>query len=428
MGFSQSLGNLERHRRMVEKMKKISFFSVMLFCLVTPFIMNYRLSPGETPYWLFGIIFLFLFLSSLSEVFSFSEKIKDILVWALILLVLGSGYFSAILVRHRVAPVYQTHDIILQLEGAVHFFLRGKNPYATTYFGTPLELWHYSDTEVNPALYHFVMMPWYLLFSLPFYFVSVSFFGWWDGRMPLLFLFFFTLFLIWRLMKNYPEKRRIFLALFSFNPATLGYFLEGRSDIFMYAFLFLGFYLLFIKKLSLAGIPLALALATKQSAWPIFPLYLAFLWVKAGRNFQNMIKVILPFLVTSVLVIGPFFIWDPKAFLESTIFYLSGSVSHSYPISGYGWGMVLRQLGIISDPHQNYPFWIWQLIFCLPLLIFLIRGLLKNPTVKNLIFSYGVFTFVFWYFSRYFNNSHLGYLSIVFLTAYFWPYEKFEKD
>jgi uncharacterized membrane-anchored protein YitT (DUF2179 family) len=128
------------------------------------------------------------------------------------------------------------------------------------------------------------------------------------------------------------------------------------------------------------------------------------------------------------LVIGPFFIWDPKAFLESTIFYLSGSVSHSYPISGYGWGMVLRQLGIISDPHQNYPFWIWQLIFCLPFLIFLIRWLLKNPTVKNLIFSYGVFTFVFWYFSRYFNNSHLGYLSIVFLTAYFWPYEKFEKD
>ena len=37
------------------------------------------------------------------------------------------------------------------------------------------------------------------------------------------------------------------------------------------------------------------------------------------------------------------------AFLESTILFLSGNATHSYPISGYGLGMVLNDVGIIKD-------------------------------------------------------------------------------
>ena len=85
------------------------------------------------------------------------------------------------------------------------------------------------------------------------------------------------------------------------------------------------------------------------------------------------------------------------------------SLSQSYEIKG-----------IITDVNAYYPFWIWQLVICLPLAVVLFRWLKKSPKVWRLIICYGVFTLVFWYFSRYFNNSHLGYLSIVFLTAYFW--------
>lgn len=390
--------------------------SILLFCLVTPFIMAYRLSPGETPYWFFGLIFVLM----LGYLVIKKEGVKSLLIWLVIILVIGSAYYSAIIVRHQTAPVYGVHDIILQSESAVQFLLAGKNPYSTTYFGTPLEQWHYSATEINPALFHFVMMPAYLIFSLPFYFLSISLFNFFDGRLPLLFLFLVLLILVWKSVVGNPEKRRLFLTILAFNPATLGYFLEGRSDIFVFTFLFWSWYLLKKRKYSLAGIPLALALATKQSTWPIIPFYLVFLWLVKKRDFIETLKNLLPLVFVFALLVLPFLVWDWPAFLRSTIFYLSGSIPHSYPIAGYGWGMVLNQLGVIGDVHGYYPFWLWQLIIGLPLLLILIRWLVKSPQVNRLIFIYGIFTLVFWYFSRYFNNSHLGYLSLVFLTAYFY--------
>ena len=44
-------------------MKNIKFDSILLFVLVIPFIMTYRIGPNDTPYWLFGLIFLGLLLN-----------------------------------------------------------------------------------------------------------------------------------------------------------------------------------------------------------------------------------------------------------------------------------------------------------------------------------------------------------------------------
>jgi len=396
-------------------MKKIPLSSVLLFSLVIPLMMAYRLSPGVTPYWLFGLIF------GLLLAYLVVGRYRSFLLWSIIILVIGSIYFSAIVVRHKTAPTYQIHDIILQLESTVQFLFQGKDPYAVTFFNTPLEQWHYADSQINPALFYFVMMPWYLLFSLPFYFVSVSVLGFFDGRLPLVFLFSLTLLLAWKLLKMRSERQRLFLILLAFNPAVFGYFLEGRSDFFAFAFLFLAWFWLEKKCYSLAGVSMALAFATKQSVWPIFPFYFAFLWLKNKKSLEQTVRGFLPFALTFGIIALPFFVWDPQAFLNSTIFYLAGSAPHSYPVSGYGWGMVLHQFGVIRSLDAYYPFWFWQLGICLPVGIALLRWLIKAPAVWRLIACYGIFTFVFWYFSRYFNNSHLGYLSMVFLTAYFWP-------
>jgi len=85
---------------------------------------------------------------------------------------------------------------------------------------------------------------------------------------------------------------------------------------------------------------------------------------------------------------------------------------------------MLYQFGFIKNVHAYYPFWIWQVIICAPLLLWLLLLQKKANTVQMLILAYGLFLFVFWYLSRYFNNSHLGYLSMIFITAYFWPEEK----
>lgn len=401
--------------------------SILLFALLIPFIMTFRIGPDETPYALFGLIFLGLFLYiALDFLHTKYTFLKDILLWILIAASIGSGFVAAMIVRHQTAPIYMIHDIVLQQEAAIRFLLDGKNPYATTYFDTPLEQWHYSPTEINPALYHFVMEPFYLFFALPFYAFGNIVFGFFDGRMPLVFLFFWLLLLAAILVKD-PDKRRLFLILLAFNPAMLPYTLEGRSDIFMFSFMATSLFLLHYKRYTLAGFPMGLAFAVKQSVWPIIPFYIVFLYFTT-KSINKTIKNLLPLIITFAGILLPFFLWDPNAFLDSTVGYLSGTTEHSYPISGYGIGKLLVQIGFIKDIHDYYPFHVWQLIIGLPLLAALIKFLKGKVQVKRLLIVYGLSLFVFWYLSRYFNNSHLGYLSLVFITAYFWPHEKVEDE
>lgn len=406
-------------------MRNLSLDSILLFAFVVPFIMTYRIGPGDTPYMLFGLIFLGLLIYIVLDLLSITKtlyfRLKQALLWLLIIGVVGSAFVSAMIVRHETHPIYMVHDIILQQESAIRFFLDGKNPYATTYFGTSLEQWNYSTTEINPALYHFVMGPFYFLSAIPVYVVGSRLFGFFDGRMPLLMLFFSILLMVTQLVKD-KRDRLALLILLAFNPAMLGFTLEGRSDIYMFAFLFAGFYFLYLKRYTLSGIPIGLAFAVKQSAWPFLPFYIAFLYFKT-KSVKKTVRVLLWFVLTFGVIIIPFLFWDLKAFLDSTIFYLSGNTPNSYPISGYGFGKVLNQLGVIKDIHQYYPFHIWQIGVGLPIAFILLRLLKAKSSVRILILVYGIFLFVFWYFSRYFNNSHLGYLSMLFTTAYFWPKE-----
>lgn len=404
-------------------MKAIKIDSILLFACVIPFIMTYSLSSGDTPYWLFSLIFLGLVSYIVLDILNLDQKLyelsKKICLWVVILLVLGGAFGGAIVKRHETAPIYMVHDIILQQEAAIRFMLHGQNPYSATYFNTPLAQWHYSDTEVNPALYHFVMEPFYLIFAVPFYLVSSRTIGFFDGRMPLYFLLFCLLITAQKIVKD-EEKKRIFITLLAFNPAMAGYTLEGRSDMFMYAFLFFGFFLLYKNKFSLSAIFIALSFAVKQSAWPLFPFYLAFLYFKK-KKLPAILKPLLVFAITFGAITLPFFLWNQKAFIDSTVLYLSGGLPHSYPISGYGLGMFLHEIGVIRDLHGYYPFSLWQILLGFPLAMVLIIYLKKSPTVKRLTLVFGIFLFVFWYLSRYFNNSHLGFLSVVFISSYFIP-------
>lgn len=412
-----------KHGILKNEMIALKLDSILLFILVIPFIMSFRIGPGETPYVFFGAIFLLLLSYVVLDLVKIKEKskffLKQIVLWSVIVSVIGSAFISAIIVRHQTHPIYMIHDIILQQESAIRFLLDGKNPYATTYFGTPLEQWNYSPSEVNPALYHFVMQPMYLLFALPFYFVSNHTIGYFDGRIPLLTLFLFVLVVGHILIKD-KQKRLEFLTLMAFNPAMLPYTLEGRSDMFLFGFLFFSLFLLYKTKYFMGVIVMALAFAVKQSVWPLLPFFVAFLYFKT-EDLKKTAFYTLIFLVTFFVIISPFLFWDTKAFLDSTVFYLSGNTPNSYPVSGYGIGKVLQSFGAIKDIHQYYPFHVWQLIIGLPVLVMLLVYLKKSPSVKRLVFVYTVFLFVFWYLSRYFNNSHLGFLSVLFITIYFFP-------
>jgi hypothetical protein len=311
-----------------------------------------------------------------------------------------------------------THDIVLQLEAALRYVGSGKNPYKETYFGTPMESWHYSDDarDINPALYHFVMPPWYLEFSYPFYFVSMRTLGYFDGRMPLLFSVTGICIILFFFIRN-KILARISMILVVLAPLSTQYIIEGRSDMFVLFWLLLSLILLEKKKLFLSSVVFALAVLSKQTVWFMLPLFTFFLYIKSDYKIRPMVIYIL----SGGIIIGictiPFLVWDYRAFFDSVVFYLSGNTVHGYPVAGYGLGMILKEAGVIKNIHDYYPFWIWQLAVGIPALIISAIYLRKHPSISALIFTHGITLFIFWYTSRYFNNSHMLYVTSLLLLS-----------
>ena len=404
-------------------MSLLALDALLLFVFSVPVVMQYRILPiVGTPYWLFGILFLILIANILVSLYpGFLKKpvvsrLKLFLLVATLTIVVGGTTVTAMVDRSRTAPVYNVHDIILQQEAAMRYLLQGKNPYKETYFGTFLEEWHYAEDgkdAVNPALYHFVMPPWYLLFAFPFYFVSIPLFGFFDGRIPLLFAMTGLLFIVYRWLKdkNLASTAVVIIAL---SPATIDYFIEGRSDIFALFWLVWGLYLLEKRKFVVSSLIFGLALLSKQTTWFAVPLYAVCAWILAKKSVGRTALLFIPSLLVSLFIAGPFLLWDAKAFLDSTVLYLSGSSANSYPISGYGLGMVLYQFGIIKDIHAYYPFIIWQILFGLPVLGLVLWHLTKKPVMSRLLLGYAMVLMIFWYMSRYLNNSHVGFISSIF--------------
>lgn len=403
--------------------------AILLFTLSIPVVMKYRILPIEgTPYWLFGLLFIALVVNVLlayrsmviSKLNKMLERIRDFLIWFVLVMVVGGTVLTAMVDRNRVAPVWGVHDIILQQEAAMRYLLGGKNPYRESYFGTPVESFNYDEpgntNAVNPALYHFVMPPWYLLFPFIFYFIGIKAFGFFDGRMALLFCMAGIVFILWNWIKE-KSLARLAVTVVALSPSVIDYFIEGRSDIFAFFWLLLALFLLHYKKIVLASVVFGLAVMSKQTIWIAVPFFVVYIFSITAKNWRVMWKSFISVSLVVIAMASPFLLWDGRAFINSVILYLSGDATGSYPISGYGLGMVLFSAGIIRDIHATYPFFFWQAGFGLPVLIILLRWLRKRPSVSKLLLGYGTFLAVFWYMSRYFNNSHIGYISLVFLVG-----------
>jgi len=85
---------------------------------------------------------------------------------------------------------------------------------------------------------------------------------------------------------------------------------------------------------------------------------------------------------------------------------------------GYGISSLIYKLGLVESTFDYFPFGIIQILIGLPLIYFLIKKQKKNNNLSNLIFSYGITLLVFWFFSRFFNDNYISYLSMIFLMAY----------
>ena len=326
--------------------------------------------------------------------------------------------------RRATAPHLHSHDGLIQTEEAIRYLLEGRNPYAEDYLATPMADWPgyevVFEERVPSPLFHYVYLPWMFLFSLPLYGASLATLGWYDQRF-LHALLLIALFALILLLPRDREKRLALLLAVGLNLYLTLFLADGHNDVVVLFWLVLSVFLLDRGRVAAAAIPLALACASKQWALPILPFYALYVG-REWRGRQTLRQIATPallFLATAAVVVLPFVFWDTAAFLDDTLLYASGLSATSFPIWGIGFGRLLLASGLVASPEAYFPFWLPQIVAGLPLLIWLLRWQQKENHLGRLLLGFGLFTSVLLFFSRFFLDAYVGYLTVLLTLGYF---------
>lgn len=347
---------------------------------------------------------------------------KILLTVTVISSVLIASLFATQMVgRSRTSPVLFVHDGAVQTEDAIRALRSGENPYTIDYstrvFGMYPDVFS-EATRPNPAWTHYVYLPFLAVLGVPFQSIFEHVFHWFDIRVVSILSF--VLLVVSASLLVQDEKKRIGVVLFSLlNPLFLPFVVTGYNDVFFLGWIALGALFLQRKRFTWAGVALGLAFASKQFAWPLIPFYIAYVYAtSARRSIRMTLQSIAPAVLVSVAVLLPFVLWSSDSFVDDIFRYASGSATYSYPISGWGFGQMLLFFGWVRSMWDNFPFWIPQLVIGLPLLGFLLRWFFKRPMLSTMLAAYGILGIVLSFFSRYFNDSHVGVYSVIFLFWY----------
>jgi len=379
-----------------------------------------------------SLMFILFFLYFLSDHLlppALNDRVKTFIVMTCVgIFAIGAGVVY-MMSRHLTQPYLFVHDGLIQTEEAIKFLLAGKNPYVENYTDTPMVYWKFQlgDLTENPALYHNPYLPFLFLFLLPFYLASQQLFGWFDGRMVFLPQFIVVLVLLARWVKDKRRRNALFL-LIALNPFFTPFLLDGRNDVFVLFWIVVSVAFLQSKRERLAMLTLGFACASKWTAWFILPFYALYLFQPPVSNlglwlrnrWHTCLGQWVPWLVTVVLILLPFFLWQPSAFIDDVWNYQNGTSQFApYPISGYGFNILARAAGLLPPDATRSPFEILQWIVGLPLLAVLMWRQVKNNTLPQVWRAYGMLIGTMGFFSHTLNDSHIGFILTVLAIAMF---------
>ena len=99
----------------------------------------------------------------------------------------------------------------------------------------------------------------------------------------------------------------------------------------------------------------------------------------------------------------PFFVADPKAFVDDTVKYGAGT----YRIVGYGLSAILVRAGIVEDREGEYPFVLFALLLWLPLTVWLLLLQRKSDEAWLGAAGFALSILVLLFVGRTFNNYYL---------------------
>lgn len=402
----------------------------LLFVLVIRFVEQFSLRTSvylyvlpdqQLVFWILSFVLLMIYaLIRLGDRGGRYYLARLALIGLLGVFLIGSLLGIQVAARRASDPVLFTHDGAVQTEDAISALKAGENPYAVDYrtrtFGGYPDAFS-EGTRPNPAWSHYIYLPLQVVVGAPLAALAERTIGWFDVR--LLYLGSFILLVTaGALLTRSRESRILVLTMLLFNPLFTQFFVAGFNDVFFLGWVALGSLMLRRGRSRWGAVAFGLAVASKQSAWLLLPFYLAFVWYRSGGDFRKTLREVMPGVITTLVIVLPFFLWSPSNFIEDTIQYATGTAAFSYPISGFGIGQLLVSMGVIGSMWDRYPFWILQLLVAGPLFVWLWRWLKSEPTVSRMLGAYGLFTLAVWFTSRYFNDSYIGVISTILLLSY----------
>jgi len=367
----------------------------------------------------FGLTMLYLVVDALREEIGevWIYRIKLGLLYGVIFSSVIASSVLLIMLRHISGPASYTHDGgVIQTEEAIKFLLAGKNPYVEDYVNTPMAEW---GLDYKTALYHLPYLPWTFIFSTPFYLLSQGLLGWYDQRFVYLLLFAVMLALAPGLTRK-PEDKLSLVAVLGLNPIMGVDVIFGQNDSFVLFWVFLSLWSLLRVKapkgISLSVVSLALACASKPTAWFLAPFYFLYLWGRRESQ-REVISALGIFALVGGALVLPFAAWNLDAMVDDIWRWSSGTAEVSYQIRGWGIANFVLALGLVESRLSYFPFWILELAFALPLAAFLAWRQLRRNSLGNALWGYGLLLLVFLYFSRFLNENYLGYILAVLALA-----------
>jgi hypothetical protein len=381
----------------------------------------------------FGALMVYVILDGLRDRFNDVKvyRAKSALIWLIVVSTVVSQSVLLILLRQATGPASYTHDGgVIQTEEALKYLLAGKNPYVEDYVNTPMAEW---GLDYKTALYHYPYLPWTFLFSAPFYLVSQAVLGWYDQRFVYLLLFVITLLLAPRLAPKRADKLGLVIVL-GLNPIMGIDVIFGQNDSFVLFWIVLALWLLRRSKgkgeakgwgVLLSVVSFGLACASKPTAWFVAPFY--FLYLLRGEDISPgnlqalaipLLRRVVPFLALFTVLVLPFAVWDWGALVDDVWGWASGVSEVPYQIRGWGFANLILGLGLVESKLDYFPFWIPELLTCLPLLLFLLWKQVKTNTLGAMLHGYSALMFVFFYFSRFLNENYLGFILAFIALAY----------
>ena len=384
------------------------------------------------------------------------SRVKAVVLAGLLATVVFLPMTKLVLLRQGSGPASYTHDGgVIQTEATIRYLLEGKNPYVEDYVNTPMAEWGIS--RYRTALYHYPYLPWTFVFSAPFYLRGQAV-GFYDQRLVYAALWIVALALAPRLVEGARRKLAL-VALLGLNPIMGLDVIFGQNDVFVLSWVVLALVawraamrphvgtiyrtgmrsageesrrggeafpadLMPLQRVNfffaLSALLFGLACASKPTAWFLAPFYGLLLLSDqdlAGRSWRDLLRLLpllllraLPAIVVFVLLIGPYVIWNAGALYDDVWRWSSGQGETGYQIWGWGASNFVLALGWVPDRFGQWPFWLPELLVALPLLLWFGWRQLRDNSLANACWHYGLLLFGFLYVSRFLNENYLGYL------------------